>query len=264
VNWYPCLIRTAQDAPRLGHPLVDDYLVFVAARLRPNSLKAVAFDFKVFFSVIPKDPVDVTSADVFTFVKAQRQPRRGERVVRLDDGESGLAARTIARRLSSLGGLFNYLVARGDTGVVINPVPRGLTTRPAGGRRRAAAPIIRRPRTLPRVLSPPDVDALVAALRTLRDRAMVEAMLLGGLRRCEVLGVRLADVNAGERRLFVAEGKGGHQRLVPVSGRFFGTVGEYLERVPGARAPADLLDRSPVRRPQGPNAGPAAHRRWPG
>jgi len=30
---------------------------------------------------------------------------------------------------------------------------------------------------------------------------MVEAMLFGGLRRCEVLGLGLADVNLGERRL---------------------------------------------------------------
>ena len=66
----------------------------------------------------------------------------------------------------------------------------------------------------------------MAALRTHRDRAMVEAMLLGGLRRCEVLGLRLEDVNAGERRLFVAEGKGGRQRIVPVSARFFAVPGQ--------------------------------------
>jgi len=67
------------------------------------------------------------------------------------------------------------------------------------------------------------------ALRTHRDRAMVLAMLLGGLRRCEVLGLRLADVRPGEKRLFVAEGKGGHQRIVPVSPRFFTTLASYLE-----------------------------------
>ena len=59
---------------------------------------------------------------------------------------------------------------------------------------------------------------------------MVQAMLLGGLRRCEVLGLRLDDVNVGERRLFVAEGKGGRQRVVPVSGRFFASLGAYLEQ----------------------------------
>ena len=37
-------------------------------------------------------------------------------------------------------------------------------------------------------------------------------MLFGGRRRCEVLGLRMANVNLGERRLFITEGKGGRQR----------------------------------------------------
>ncbi len=53
---------------------------------------------------------------------------------------------------------------------------------------------------------------------------MVEVMLLGGLRRSEVLGLRLEDLRPGERRVFVADGKGGHQRLVPMSSRFFASV----------------------------------------
>ena len=88
---------------------------------------------------------------------------------------------------------------------------------------------LRAPRTLPRIISPADVDAFMGSLRTKRDRAMVEAMLLGGLRRCEVLGLRFADIKPGEHRLFIAEGKGGHQRIVPVSKRFFATLAEYLE-----------------------------------
>ena len=150
--------------------------------------------------------------------------------MRLEDGEAGLAARTIARRLSSVRGLYGYLCARDDTGVRRNPVPASLAARRPGTRRgRGGVPLIRTPRTLPRVLAPSEVGALRAALRTHRDRAMVDAMVLGGLRRCEVLGLRLEDVNAGERRLFVAEGKGGHQRVVPVSARFFEALGDYLE-----------------------------------
>lgn len=238
-SFLPCLIRSGagvEGGIRLGHPLLDDYLVFVAARVRPNTLLATAYDLKVFFSVVGKDPADVRPADVLGFIEAQRAPRRGVEVVRLEDGETGLAARTIKRRLSSVSGLFAYLVARGDTGVAANPVPRGLATRRPRGRSDRAAPLIRAPRTLPRVLEPTEVDALMAALRTRRDRAMVELMVLGGLRRCEVLGLRLEDLNPGERRVFIAEGKGGHQRIVPVSGCFFATVADYLdcERPPGA------------------------------
>jgi integrase len=62
-----------------------------------------------------------------------------------------------------------------------------------------------------------EVDALFGALRTQRDRAMVEAMVLGGLRRCEVLGLRLSDLMVGQRRVFIVAGKGGHQRVVPMA-----------------------------------------------
>ena len=90
-------------------------------------------------------------------------------------------------------------------------------------------PLTRRARRLPRILTPAEVDALTAALRTHRDRAMVAAMVLGGLRRCEVLGLRMEDLRVAQRRVFIAEGKGGHQRLVPVSTRFFAAVAAYLD-----------------------------------
>jgi site-specific recombinase XerD len=54
-------------------------------------------------------------------------------------------------------------------------------------------------------------------------------MVLGGLRRCEVLGLRLEDLRLGEWRVFIAEGKGGHQRLVPLSTTFFTTAATYLD-----------------------------------
>lgn len=233
MSWSPRLRRSFDGAHfqtlTLGHPIIDEYLAFAGARLRLNSWLAVAFDLKVFFSVVAKDPAAVTTADVFAFIKAQRTPRGDSNVVRLEDGEAGLSARTIKRRLASVSGLFAYLVVRGDLGVTHNPVPRGTATRrPAGRPGRWASPLIRTPRTLPRVLLPADVDRFVAALRTHRDRAMVEAMVLGGLRRCEVLGLRVRDVSPGEHRLFVAEGKGGHQRSVPVSRRFFLSLSEYL------------------------------------
>ena len=235
MTFMPCLVRSCEGAElraiSLGDVLLDDYLAFVGVRARRNTWLAVAFDLRVFFTHVGKGPAEITAADVFGFLQSQRAPRQGVRVVRLEDRESGLSARTIARRLSSLSGLFTYLIARGDAGVRTNPVPRGLASRrPSGRRGRGGVPLIRTPRTLPRVISPAEVDALMAALRTHRDRAMVEAMLLGGLRRCEVLGLRLGDVNAGEKRLFISEGKGGRQRIVPVSGRFFTTLGTYLDQ----------------------------------
>ena len=121
--------------------------------------------------------------------------------------------------------------------VVKNPVPHGLSTRSPNRR----VPLIRTPRTLPRVIDPDEVDALLGALRTHRDRAMVLAMLLGGLHRCEVLGLRLSDVHPAERRLFIGDGKGRHQRMVPVSPRFFTTLAGYLELERPETAPTDQV-----------------------
>jgi integrase/recombinase XerD len=176
------------------------------------------------------------------FITAQRRPRCGSaKVVRISDGEAGLSAATIRRRLAAVSSLYGYLITRGDVGVERNPVPRGLPTRRSRHRKELRGqPLVREVRRLPRILDPDEMAALMAALRADRDRAMVQAMALGALRRCEVIGLRLEDLRLGEWRVLVAEGKGGHQRLVPVSPNF-ATVASYMnnERPPGA--PTDRL-----------------------
>ncbi len=69
---------------------------------------------------------------------------------------------------------YAYLVARGD--VAKNPVPRGLPTRRERNRPNQGVPLVRSSRTVPRILTPDEVDQLTAALRTHRDRAMLAAM----------------------------------------------------------------------------------------
>lgn len=225
-RWTPCLVGGTAEGITLGHPIVDEYLDLVRARARRNTLLAAAYDLKVFFGVVGKDPLDVKAADVMAFIKAQRHDS-SSKVVRLADGASGLALSTIKRRLSSVSGLYSYLVA--TERVDRNPVPRGLVTRRLVSRHRGGTPLVRPARQLPRVLDPDDVIALIAALRKWRDRAMVEATVLGGLRRNEVLGLRFEDIRVGERRVFIADGKGGHQRLVPMSSRFFDSLAAYLD-----------------------------------
>jgi integrase/recombinase XerD len=238
---FPTLVRAASPSGEtrysLGEPLVDLYLEFVAGRVRPNTLRAVAFDLKTFFNVVKKDPVVVVAADIFEFLADQRGDRS---VIRLSDGESGMSARTIARRLSSVSGFYSYVIARGDTELRTNPVPRGLSTRRPGGRK-TNIPLVRVPHTLPKILSPAEVNALLAAMRTHRDRAMVLAMVLGGLRRCEVLGLRLPDIGVAERSLFITEGKGGRQRITPISNAFLSEVGDYLRDERPRNAPTDLV-----------------------
>ena len=194
---------------------------------------SVAFDLKTFFTVVRKAPVEVTAADVFDFLADQRGDRT---VVRLADQGVGAVGADDRPPVVGVGpvclpGRARYRQVR------VNPVPRGLMTRRQGGTMRSRmAPLVRVPRTLPRVLSPEEADhRLVGALRTHRDQAMVLGMLLAGLR-CEVLGLRFADVQVADRRLVVVEGKGGHHRVIPAANRFFEALGAYLhgERPAGA------------------------------
>jgi integrase len=233
-----CSDRSGALVARTGVPLADVYLEFLSGRCRPNTVRAAAYDLKVFFSAVARPPDQVRPADVLAFITAQRTGRVGDggvlQPVKAGGEPGGVSAATVRRRLSIVSGFFAFLQARGD--VAANPVPRGLPTRRERSRPGQGVPLVRAVRRLPRILAPAEVDALMAALRTHRDRAMVAAMVLGGLRRCEVLGLRLEDLRFAERRVFVAEGKGGRQRLVPVSARFFGAVAAYLdaERPPGS------------------------------
>src|ERR671910_70653 len=193
--WTPsfrCLVRADGEREyRIGNELVDEFLEFVSVRARPNTVKAYAHDLKVFFSVVGGDPVDIGPADVLAFVTEQNRPRDGaDNVVRISDGRAGLSASTIKRRLAAVSSLYGYLVTKGT--VTVSPVPRGLPTRKSRHRGERGLPLV------------------------------------GGLRRCEVLGLRLEDLRLGEWRVFIADGKGGHQRLVPVSQSFFATVADYL------------------------------------
>jgi integrase len=246
--------RCSDLATGAGGPLAGVYLEFLAGRCRPDTVLAAASDLRVFFMVVARPPEQVRPADVLAFITAQRTGRSGGhgvlQPVEPGDEPCGVSAATVRRRLSIVSGFFAFLQTRGD--VVANPVLRGLPTRRERSRPRQGVPLVRVPRQLPRILSPAEVDALTAALRTHRDRAMVAAMVLGGLRRCEVLGLRLGDLHAAERRLFIAEGKGGRQRLIPMSGQFFTAVAAYLdtERPPGAQTDRVFLVLKGPRRGQ--------------
>jgi site-specific recombinase XerD len=214
---------------RIGHQLIDEFLEFVVGRARPNTVRAYAHDLSVFFSVVAMEPVEVRPKDVMAFVTAQRRPKPGaENVVRID-GSAGLSAATIKRRLAAVSSFYGYLITRDDVDVSANRVPRGIATRQSRSRGGRGLPLVRGVRRLPRILDPDEIDALMGALRTERDRAMTQAMVLGGLRRCEVLGLGLGDLRLGEWRVLIREGKGGHERLVPLSRTFFAAVARYMD-----------------------------------
>lgn len=88
------------------------------------------------------------------------------------------------------------------------------------------------PRSLPKVLSESDVEALLSApdVETtpgLRDRAMIETLYATGLRVSELVGLKLLnlDLNAAVLRV---TGKGGKDRLVPLGAEAQHWLSRYL------------------------------------
>jgi integrase/recombinase XerD len=132
-------------AVRVGVPLADAYLEFLAGRCRPITVLAAAYDLKVFFSVVGKPPEEVRPADVLAFITAQRTGKPAMRgalqPVHGDSEPAGVSAATVRRRLSIVSGFFAFLQARGD--VPANPVPRGLPTRRERSRPGQGVPLVR-------------------------------------------------------------------------------------------------------------------------
>jgi hypothetical protein len=128
-----------------GVPLADVYLEFLGGRCRPNTVRAAAYDLKVFFSVIARPPDQVRPADVLAFITAQRTGQASEggvlQPVKAGAGPGGVSAATVRRRLSIVSGFFAFLQARGD--VAANPVPRGLPTRRERSRSGQGVPLVR-------------------------------------------------------------------------------------------------------------------------
>lgn len=118
----------------------------------------------------------------------------------------GLSARTAARRLSALRQFHRFLLreeVRRDDPTTLLDTPR-------------------LPAALPKYLSESEVDALLGAAAEragrpgLVARAALEILYATGLRVSELLGLPRAAL-AGDAALLLVRGKGGRERLVPLS-----------------------------------------------
>ncbi len=92
----------------------------------------------------------------------------------------------------------------------------------------------RQPRRLPRsILNVQEVEAILAAAdhttpAGLRDRALLETLYSTGLRRQEAASLALYDIDANRRLVFVREGKGKRDRVVPIGERALAWLERYL------------------------------------
>ncbi len=244
-----------------GHALAGDwageadanaFLDHLRARaFSPTTVRAYAYDvtnFARFLSERGLGLAEVAPMDIFAWVDWQgvKTPGTAATVVRL--ARRTAAPATVNRRVAAVRAFFEYLMISGT--VPVNPVPaprRGQGLRPTTrgmlghlgpGRARGGGRLVREQRRLPESLDLAEVQDFLTSLSTHRDRAMVLAMLLGGLRSAEVRGLLLKDVDQGRRRVRVV-GKGGRERCVPVDAAFFAELGAYLrhERPPGLATP---------------------------
>ena len=202
---------TRTPAPRSPRPagLVAEYLdhLRVERGLAENSLLAYARDLarlSAFAAARRKDVLALRQEDLAAFIQSLRG--------------AGLAARSAARTVHGVRGLYRFAAREGRLGA--DPMENLRAPR-------AFAP-------LPRFLSIAQVDALLAApdARTplgLRDRAILEVLYATGLRVSELIGLRPSDLDL-QVGLLTCFGKGRKERLVPLGSAARGWVARYLEK----------------------------------
>ena len=183
-------------------PDVERYLLLLAARRSPRTVDAYRRDLAA-LATFRGGPVGETTLE---------ELERWLSTMRAD----GLASSTIGRRASAVRTYFRHLVLIGSKAE--NPA--------------ASLKLPRRPKTLPRALSPAETERLIEAAtgsapRALRDRALVELLYGAGLRVSEAVGLDKASVSIEDRVVRVL-GKGDKERLVPLGRPAAESVRRYL------------------------------------
>jgi integrase/recombinase XerD len=144
--------------------------------------------------------------------------------------EAGLSARTAARRLSALRQFHRFLLReeiRTDDPTILLDSP-GL------------------PQSLPKYLSEQEVDALLAAgaaregQQGLLARTALEILYATGLRVSELLGLR-QNALAGDAAILLVRGKGGKERIVPLSDAAKDAANEYVAARTAGKKPSQWL-----------------------
>jgi integrase/recombinase XerD len=186
-------------------PIYLDYLA-VEKGLAKNSLSAYAIDLRHFGHFLADRKIELEQVERIDIVR-YFQSLRG----------AGISARSVARSLAAIRGLFRFLVAE-----------RHLKNDPTEN--------LENPKlwsTLPKTLHATEVVALLNAPDAstplgLRDRAMLELLYATGLRVSELIRVRIDDVvmEAGFLRTM---GKGSKERIVPFGDSARDAILAYME-----------------------------------
>jgi integrase/recombinase XerD len=195
-------MKPARDDPWLARYL--DYLA-VERGLSANTLSAYRADLNRLRAALGKRELEQAGSEDLLRVLRHMRTR-------------GSSPRSVARWIVAVRRFFAYLIDEG----VVSADPTSQLEAP------------RLWRSLPKVLTAQEVDALLAAperaeAHGLRDAAMLEVLYATGLRVSELLGLRLGDLHldAGYLR---CRGKGEKERVVPLGAEAERTLQEYLAR----------------------------------
>jgi len=90
------------------------------------------------------------------------------------------------------------------------------------------SPMSRRRKSLPVYLTPAESERLLAAARSPRNRCLFAVMLLAGLRSAEACALRIERIDLARGELLVFRGKGGRDRLLPISARLAPLLREQI------------------------------------
>jgi integrase/recombinase XerD len=185
-------------------PDVEGFLALLAARRAAKTVDAYRRDLRALADYLQKPIGHATLEELETYTAQLRA--------------DGLSSATIARRTAAARSFFRHqqlLGARDDN--------------PAAGVR-----LPRRPKPLPKTLSPGEAERLIDAAagtqpRALRDQALVELLYGAGLRVSEAVGLEKAGADLG-RRLVRVTGKGGKERVVPIGRHAAEALRRYLAK----------------------------------
>jgi site-specific recombinase XerD len=134
--------------------------------------------------------------------------------------DRGASTSTVRRRVSSLSSLWKWLMVCDEA----SANPCGAVVLP---RKRPRMPVVLTVEEARRLLQA--AEANPNPLSAFRDRAMVSTLLFCGLRRGELLDLRLSDLDLRQRWLRVRRGKGMKGRSVPMVGEAVEAVADWLE-----------------------------------
>lgn len=102
-------------------------------------------------------------------------------------------------------------------------------------------PFGKREKHFPVVLSVEEVLAILAAVRSLRDRVLITLLYSSGLRLGELCGLTVADIDSGRMLIHVRQAKGHKDRYVPLSPLALDLLREWWRQTARQPRPTGLL-----------------------